>query len=450
MSTTHGPLRWGTHFKNGKLYVFTKKSVTVVRPWPELRAWRLTAGRRQWRPIRPEINVSSATVSDSATTRKSRSIYEPPLEDEPIYRDDPALTDEPLDEPVEAGESLPAKPRIPDEWFAKVGARNEAAAREFFSHFPQPALELVAAFRERQWHLLVLHRRCPGAADLIRTNPALAFCLASNWVFRAPAPKQPLRDARTWIRRRQRDLAGWLGFPATEQTVNLLRKIPAEACHITALLYLRQALRESDVASLLRHFQRLDATILRLACDPNLRTVVAPKLLWNLSALAPSPAVISRHVRTLLDLLELAKTLVPPREVPACDSVRQLIRNHDRMAAELNQQGLAGLEFMQFPPPPIPGTETIVPLTGPVMLLEEGRLQMNCVASFVRRVARGNEFIYRVLATERATLQLVLGRQGWQIGQLSGPRNQPVSATTRLAVENWIAGDGLIKNWTQF
>ena len=84
------------------------------------------------------------------------------------------------------------------------------------------------------------------------------------------------------------------------------------------------------------------------------------------------------------------------------------------------------------------------------MLVEEGRLQKNCVAGYVRRVAHGNEFIYRVLAPERATLQVVQGRRGWRIGQLSGPENQPVSASTRVAVQNWLAGDGWDKDWTPF
>lgn len=61
--------RLGTHFKSGKLYVFDKTSVLVARPWPELRAWRLTARRRMWHPVRPEINVGTPAVYSQGTPR---------------------------------------------------------------------------------------------------------------------------------------------------------------------------------------------------------------------------------------------------------------------------------------------------------------------------------------------------------------------------------------------
>ena len=66
--------RWGTHFKNGKLYVFDKTSVLVARPWPELRAWRLTARRRIWPPVRPEVNVQTPAVYSRGKARRAAPI----------------------------------------------------------------------------------------------------------------------------------------------------------------------------------------------------------------------------------------------------------------------------------------------------------------------------------------------------------------------------------------
>jgi len=37
--------------------------------------------------------------------------------------------------------------------------------------------------------------RCEGTFDLISSNPALAYCLASNWVFHQPKVARPLRSA---------------------------------------------------------------------------------------------------------------------------------------------------------------------------------------------------------------------------------------------------------------
>lgn len=52
----------GTHFKNGKLYLFRGDHVTVVRPWGEKAgAWRKTR-KGAWKHIRPHINVERAYV----------------------------------------------------------------------------------------------------------------------------------------------------------------------------------------------------------------------------------------------------------------------------------------------------------------------------------------------------------------------------------------------------
>ena len=51
----------------------------------------------------------------------------------------------------------------------------------------------------------------------------------------------------------------------------------------------------------------------------------------------------------------------------------------------------------------------IVALTEPRDLLVEGLRQHNCVASYAPAVARGDTYVYRVLAPERATLAIRAG-----------------------------------------
>ena len=422
--------RWGTHFKNGKLYVFDKTSVLVARPWPELRAWRLTARRRVWRPVRPEINVQTPTVYNQGTPRCSY----PPTE---WVGDDllppPAIV--PASEDSREDKGVVA-------WAERRMEANRLACEEFFAPMPEPVRKLIAPFTARQWHLAVLLARCPGAEDLLRSTPALAFALASNWAFHRPAVRQPVRAARSWVRRPQRELAGWLGFPASEASVRLLRKIPPAACHVMSLLYLRTAMRDLDTRERLSHTHQLDATTLRLMSDERVRQRVSSGFVTALAAAAPGVGMISQHVRTLRDCLEM-EALLPTAEVPRFTSIGQLIRHHDALAARLNREGVSRWDNLQFPPPPLPGTAEIVPLVSPEALLAEGREQANCVASYGCRVARGGQFIYRVLAPERATLLVVRGRDGWRVGELAGPGNQPVTSVTRHAIEQWLAGRGL-------
>lgn len=439
--------RWGTHFKNGKLYLATKQSVTVVKGWPDLRAWRKTAAGPEWISIRPEIQIKPASVQTGRSARRGSPRLEMPdyireLDVEAMIRENPGA--EPLN---------PVRPVAQAAHRERCEQTEEAefeALSSFFSGIPVQVRGLVGEFACRQWHIAVLLLRCPGAFDLVHINPALAFCLASNWAFRSPRPTQPLRDARRWIRRRQRDIAGWLGFPATDRTVNLLRKIPPEACNLTTLLQFRRALRQTAVADSMSQLPRLTATVLCVVTNPRLRPLASTRLLRELSNSIMEWGVVSSRVRMLQDTLEMAATLVPPRYLPVFDSLAQLARLHDLLAAELNLKVPSAQEPVEFPKPPIPGSETIVPLTVPAMLAEEGREQQNCVVTYAKCVARGNDFIYRVLAPERATLQITRTQQGWQIGELSGPRNRPVSRATRIAVEQWIAGDGWDKDWAPF
>ena len=240
----------------------------------------------------------------------------------------------------------------------------------------------------------------------------------------------------------QRELVGWLGFPASEAGVRLLRKIPPAACHVMSLLYLRTAMRDLDTRERLSHTHQLDATTLRLMSDERVRQRVSSGFVTALAAAAPGVGMISQHVRTLRDCLEM-EALLPAAGVPRFTSIGQLIRHHDVLAARLNREGVSRWDNLQFPPPPLPGTDDIVPLLSPEALLAEGREQANCVASYGCRVARGGQFIYRVLAPERATLLVVRGRDGWQVGELAGPGNEPVAAVTRRAVERWLAGHSL-------
>jgi hypothetical protein len=78
-------------------------------------------------------------------------------------------------------------------------------------------------------------------------------------------------------------------------------------------------------------------------------------------------------------------------------------------------------------------------LRSPESLVEEGRLQHNCVAGYAPRVAEGDTYIYRIVRPQRATLSLVRWPGGdWRIGELFLAANYAVSAGTRQEVYRWL------------
>jgi hypothetical protein len=57
-------------------------------------------------------------------------------------------------------------------------------------------------------------------------NPVLAWCLANNDQFRRyRLPSSPAERARALIPKKQAEILQWLGFPAADSMVRLMRKI---------------------------------------------------------------------------------------------------------------------------------------------------------------------------------------------------------------------------------
>ncbi len=141
-----------------------------------------------------------------------------------------------------AGVAEPTMAHIEPAWVIARRAESLAKSSEFLTPIPEDVVAAVAPYSSRHWHLLNLIARCPGALDLVRATPALAFALASLWAFRNPAPRQPLRAARALLRKRQPEIAAWLGFPSDRSTMRVLRKISPAECSIPNLLHLRDLL----------------------------------------------------------------------------------------------------------------------------------------------------------------------------------------------------------------
>jgi hypothetical protein len=178
--------------------------------------------------------------------------------------------------------------------------------------------------------------------------------------------------------------------------------------------------------------------VLTLLTDPQLRALATPVLFEAVLA-APQETYFPFTARRLADIQVMADALgvdISRRRFRERQRLDALFQDLARDYTRLEDGRLAGV---RFPPPPIPGSDDIVPLRAPQALVEEGRKQHNCVAGYAERVAGGDTYIYRVLRPQRATLSLVRWPGGgWQIGELLMAGNHPVSATTRRAVQAWL------------
>lgn len=149
------------------------------------------------------------------------------------------------------------------------------------------------------------------------------------------------------------------------------------------------------------------------------------------------------HSRFWLDALRVAERLGITDAEIALNRARDFAavrRLHDRWTDRLNQrQSQIANGQTRFPEPPIQGTDKIYPITSLEDLQAEGRLMHHCITVYENKILARQCYIYRVLAPERATLELHLKGNQLSLGQISLAYNAKASKETEAAVTEWLA-----------
>lgn len=409
----------GVCFRAGKLFDFRPGYIRVLAGWPRIQAWEKRADDPRWVGARPHVRVLSGDL---------------------------AAAIERLRRPADSTGQLYLPKLVPPR--EDRTRRHRLAWLHWYDTIPGDLREVVAAFPERQWQVLSFLARCGAPArDLAVANPALAFALASASTFHRPAVQRPLRAARALLApgRKQRDILRWLGFPPTEAARKALMKLSHEATRVRVLYYLRRGMAVPEMMKAIGHLPRLNAGVVRIVTDPELFAAASPTLLLELAYRLEEEAR-PRSAYVLQDALHMFRLHFPDgRACPAIRCLQHLYEFHDALMGDFYQPHPPRPAAMPpFPPPPVEGTDTIVPLTAASELLDEGREQRNCVGSYIDRVALERQvYVYRVLAPERCTLSLVQRGGRWTLAELRRHGNQAPSTQTYEAVARWLIQRGI-------
>lgn len=326
------------------------------------------------------------------------------------------------------------------EWAHQLNEHSERHHTEYISPIPTEILEVVRPFGECHWYLLNLAGRCPGSLDLMTSNPALAMAVSSLWAFREKPPQWPLRTARSLIGKRQEAIAGWLGFPESKSTVKILRKLPPSQCSVYTLLALRNLF--SSHLKTLQHLPLLSEAVINLLAQGRGRYRLSHGVLEDI---INDKEYLKYYISTIQNILWMRERLSDTGTIRV-DSCLQLTELYDKCTEQIGRPDLKRLDRSlsdsgPFPEPPLlpsPDIE-LEPLRTEVDLLEEGRIQRNCVGSYGSRVKKGGVYVYRLLWPERATLSVELSESGkWGLLEIKSFANEPVSVKTVSAVLDWI------------
>ena len=457
------PWRRGTSYANGKFYQFDARQILVMTGWPDPRAWRRTK-TIDWKQVRKQadqtmrgwdMHVPEQPLVEYFLRSQfgGRAVEPASIKDSIRLSENQALLAqmrsligklEDLSSPEFVWpESVPAT----DRYWHKVAANDLLVRSNYLRQIPHAVRGLLQSFAQGRWQMFNLLARCPGAEDLCRSNPALAFALANNWSFHQPAVAQPYRSARALVFKKQVKIADWLGFSGQKSVVRVLAKIAPECLSTSRLHFLRIALQDPATVALLGHLQIINASVLELVNFPEFRHRLTPPLLREVSELvrlddgtAPAQHLSSDQssFNQLASLMRDTRRMMA-RQPDAAHwpqqfrNIKHLQSFHDEAVEALNagidQLPNARFTSEPFPLPPYIGSTVIQPISTAIDLYREGQQMHHCVGIYLDDVLSGKFFAYKVTDPVRATLSICRNRDGeWVQDQAVSFANQPIPA----------------------
>ena len=409
-------------FLDGSLCI-RKPGITMdIAGWPEPNAVRLATGTSWWKPFQPDFRLVHPYRSKKQTKKKKPAAENSEQTSFDFFE--------------ETRQVVPAVRLTPEQ-------QKKRAFDSFRFSLPKDVARILEPFRSHQWPLLVLLRDDPGAVDLAKSNPALAFFLAHKM----NCDRELIRSLKCCSMRRK-DLLEVLGFEPSKRAVSFFQKIcPASITgdnwwDVVDLLQ-REAAKEK---SHLNHLPVINSGVVEIMLDPNASGAATPTLLEEV-AKDRSENYRGRVVHLITSTLCMQQELQTGPNHHSFANVTRLREIHDQVSdnyrRRIRQLGEVSNESSDyFRSPPLRGIPgKIEPITSPQSLVNEGEEQGNCVASYAARVKSGTTFIYRVFHPQRATLSLIrsdVESTDWEISELEGKFNTPANSETEEFVQSWL------------
>lgn len=284
----------------------------------------------------------------------------------------------------------------------------------------------------------------PAAQELAVSSPLLFILLAERGVQEAWTPDSFAR----LLGERQAVQCAAIGLPQSKAYAKLLRRctlwpmIPRDMWELTRSLH-----RDDDVA-LLRHHAPLNlAHLLFLARYEGERWPGLLKLVdETLEGGTPRPGA---HIWLKRMITDTARMLpATPQALYRVRTMAALQALHDHRIRRFNanlrgdggQQSASELERRHgpYPSPPLPGIESIVPITSWQALLREGQGMGHCVGSYDRSVALGNVAIYHMHHPQALTIAIAPQGKRWDLIEARGVRNAMPLGEAQEAIQAWL------------
>lgn len=304
--------------------------------------------------------------------------------------------------------------------------------RPWVQTIPDSVLQKIKPYSENEFSLLYLCSRYASVYELFLSNPTLVWLLLRQ----AKAQHWDTSDIVQLSQQKRTHIAQVCGLPASPLAVKIVQRLKFKKFGISALEMIQQLFYTLDYRRL-SHVQRIDELLIQLL-------VQFPRLQGSRLVSSYQPGLWPYRIFSkIADCQRLAEQLGNQdcfNLIGHCKNPLQLQELHDRLATRLNENSdkNPGLKAVDYAPPPLPGTATIIPITHSEDLRAEGRQMEHCVAAYHTDITKGYYYVYRITYPERATLGLILNPgEKPCIDQLQGVRNQLLTKETYDYVKEW-------------
>lgn len=388
--------------------------VLRARGWPEIGLWTPQGHTRKWKECFPDNKLAVPVAAD-------RSREELPRTDR-----------------VNSTELQLVLPGCGT--FSQASVRSVLHYRKWIRTIPDEILQEARRYKLHAYRVLkILSLSHPAGLELSRSS---GHILILGLADRLRQKHFDLQRTGKLLKRPRREIANYLGMPATKSTIKILAK--TELCtSIEADVFFHQLERlfsDQVATNRARHLSCITWDVLEILTDERLLAVCSLDLLEAMASRSEYPFDIKG---TLTDTQRMWRDVHRGRPMPVVQSEQQLHRLHSELTLAFNafrqKEHMSYLKQLKFPNPPVPGSEAIIPITTGIELLREGQLCHHCVGSFYQEVTHGKCYVYRVLEPERATLMLSPSKRGiWQVAEVRAPCNREIQLETQNAIARWL------------
>ena len=298
---------------------------------------------------------------------------------------------------------------------------------------PVQVRDLVQSIPDYQFELLQAILQSQGAWDLALSSPWLFLLL----VIHAQREQMSEQQFKRLVLQKRKTLLDVMVLPTSKLMIRVLAELPLKMSSHYEFYAIRRVMADHRLLAMLRHVRHPSIPHFMLLGQPLDR--VWPGML-NMVNEDSTQGAIKDIVNLVRDCIRLG---VPANQLDATRTMEQLRTLHDQAVRIRNQAALGTEEenyqalYGDYPAPPLPGDECVVPLKSWDELVSEGRMMHHCVGSYGHAVATGREFVYRVEAGQRLTLSIARTGVSWRIAQLKGYCNATADKAASQRVREW-------------